>query len=218
VERVSKSFDVEGLGELAESLYVEFEEEILPRLKEITEETKRYLYLIAWLNTKLEGRGIGRIIITGGFAVEVYTGRIYRTMDVDVIVEGINAGDLVERFLKKFSEKIARGFLPRYELLQLKSIDMVSVVYGRKIQPTKLVVEDFHVYVEPVEELVITYLAGWKFWESTEDRDKAYWLYALWSERIDHEYLESRAVEEGVYDYLKTLQGMLKTLGTSRNG
>jgi hypothetical protein len=210
VERVSKSFDVEGLGELAESLYVEFEKEILPRLKEITEETKRYLYLIAWLNTKLEGGGLGRIIITGGFAVEVYTGRIYRTMDVDVIVEGINAGSLVERFLEKFSEKIARGFLPKYELLQLKSIEVVSVVYGRKSQPTKLVVGDFHVYVEPVEELVITYLAGWKFWESTEDRDKAYWLYALWSERIDHEYLESRAVEEGVYDYLKALQDMLK--------
>jgi hypothetical protein len=210
VERVSKSFDVEGLGELAESLYVEFEKEILPRLKEITEETKRYLYLIAWLNTKLEGGGLGRIIITGGFAVEVYTGRIYRTMDVDVIVEGINAGSLVERFLEKFSEKIARGFLPKYELLQLKSIEVVSVVYGRKSQPTKLVVGDFHVYVEPVEELVITYLAGWKFWESTEDRDKAYWLYALWSERIDHEYLESRAVEEGVYDYLRALQDMLK--------
>jgi hypothetical protein len=210
VERVSKSFDVEGLGELAESLYVEFEKEILPRLKEITEETKRYLYLIAWLNTKLEGGGLGRIIITGGFAVEVYTGRIYRTMDVDVIVEGINAGSLVERFLEKFSEKIARGFLPKYELLQLKSIEVVSVVYGRKSQPTKLVVGDFHVYVEPVEELVITYLAGWKFWESTEDRDKAYWLYALWRERIDHEYLESRAVEEGVYDYLRALQDMLK--------
>ena len=218
MERVSKSFDVEGLGELAEGLYVEFEKEILPRLKEITEETKRYLYLIAWLNTKLEGGGLGRIIITGGFAVEVYTGRIYRTMDVDVIVEGINAGSLVERFLEKFSEKIARGFLPKYELLQLKSIEVVSVVYGRKSQPTKLVVGDFHVYVEPVEELVITYLAGWKFWESTEDRDKAYWLYALWRERIDHEYLESRAVEEGVYDYLKALQDMLKMLGASRNG
>jgi hypothetical protein len=210
VERVSKSFDVEGLGELAESLYVEFEKEILPRLKEITEETKRYLYLIAWLNTKLEGGGLGRIIITGGFAVEVYTGRIYRTMDVDVIVEGINAGSLVERFLEKFSEKIARGFLPKYELLQLKSIEVVSVVYGRKSQPTKLVVGDFHVYVEPVEELVITYLAGWRFRESTEDRDKSYWLYALWRERIDHEYLESRAVEEGVYDYLRALQDMLK--------
>lgn len=210
MERVSKSFDVEGLGELAESLYVEFEKEILPRLKEITEETKRYLYLIAWLNTKLEGGGLGRIIITGGFAVEVYTGRIYRTMDVDVIVEGINAGSLVERFLEKFSEKIARGFLPKYELLQLKSIEVVSVVYGRKSQPTKLVVGDFHVYVEPVEELVITYLAGWRFRESTEDRDKSYWLYALWHERIDHEYLESRAVEEGVYDYLRALQDMLK--------
>jgi hypothetical protein len=71
-------------------------------------------------------------------------------------------------------------------------------------------VGDFHVYVEPVEELVITYLAGWRFRESTEDRDKAYWLYALWGERIDHEYLESRAVEEGVYDYLRALQDMLK--------
>ncbi len=35
--------------------------------------------------------GIGRIVVTSGFAVEIYTGRVYRTMDIDVIVEGEKA-------------------------------------------------------------------------------------------------------------------------------
>lgn len=208
MERVSKGFDTQSIEGIAESLYREFEENIVPRIKGVAEEAKRYLYFIAWLNTRLEKGGLGRVIITGGFAVEIYTGRVYRTMDVDVIVEGVNAGEIVEKFLEKFSERIARGFLPRYELLQLKSIDIVSIIYKRKAPPTKLIVEDFHVYIEPVEELVITYIAGWKFWGSTEDRDKAYWLYALWREKIDHEYLKTRAREENVEDHLEILLSM----------
>jgi len=64
---------------------------------------------------------MGRIMITGGFAVEIYTGRVYRTMDVDVIVEGDVR--IVESFLAGFSERIGRGFLPIYDVLSLKSIN-----------------------------------------------------------------------------------------------
>ena len=70
-----------------QGLYREFKEKILPELERTRDETKRYLKLIAWLNTKLEEKAKGRIIITGGFAVEVYTARTHRTMDVDVIIE-----------------------------------------------------------------------------------------------------------------------------------
>ncbi|MEM1678266.1 MAG: hypothetical protein QXJ56_05065 [Ignisphaera sp.] len=194
---------------VVEELYRVFHSDVLPRLAQIADEGRRYLYFLAWLNRELIDRGLGRIILTGGFAVEVYTGRVYRTMDVDIIVEGTGAREAIELFLKRFSESIGRGYLPKYELLQLKSIDIVSTVYTKPAQPTKIVVGELYLYVETVEELIVTYLAGWKFWGATEDRDKALWLYTVWKDRIDLGYLEERAREESVYGYLEELRKMV---------
>lgn len=191
-----------------EEVFRIFIDKVLPKITGIADETKRYLYLLAWLNTELEKRGIGRIIITGGFAVEVYTGRIYRTMDVDIIVEG-KAKDVVEAFLRLFSERIGRGYLPKYEVLQLKSIDIVSTVYGKPAKPTKILINSYHVYIEPVEELIVTYLAGWKFWNATEDRDKVIWLYIAWENKLNLNYLEKRAKEENILDYLDELKRII---------
>ncbi|MEL9997857.1 MAG: hypothetical protein QXH99_05130 [Sulfolobales archaeon] len=190
-------------------LMKEFEGSVLPKLNTIVEDTKRYLYFIAWLNTFIEGRGLGRVVITGGFAVEVYTGRVYRTMDVDVVVEG--CGDVVEGFIRRFSEKIGRGYLPTYEVLSLKSIDIVSTIYTRRKEPTKLYVDDLYVYIEPVEDLITTYLSGWKYWGSTEDRDKVVWLLITWRDRLDWDYLNSICVEKGVMDKLKELMELIST-------
>lgn len=57
-----ENFKVE---EVASELLRVFEEKIPPRLLNITDETKRYLLFTGWLNTFLEERGMGRIIITG---------------------------------------------------------------------------------------------------------------------------------------------------------
>jgi hypothetical protein len=187
----------------------EFEGSVLPKLNTIVEDTKRYLYFIAWLNTFIEGRGLGRVVITGGFAVEVYTGRVYRTMDVDVVVEGCS--DVVEEFIRRFSEKIGRGYLPTYEVLSLKSIDIVSTVYTRRKEPTKLYVDNLYVYIEPVEDLITTYLSGWKYRGSTEDRDKVVWLLITWRDRLDWDYLNSICVEKGVMDKLKELIELIST-------
>jgi len=186
-----------------------FEDKILPRLISISEETKRYLLFTAWLNSFLEEQGLGRVIITGGFAVEVYTGRVYRTMDVDIIVEG--SSRLIEEFMEKFSERIGRGYLPLYDVLSLKSIDIVSTAYTRRRSPVRMIVEEFHVYLDPVEDLVAVYLEGWKYWGSTEDRDKALWLLYVWSSRIDWSYLEEVCREKGVLDKLMELKQLLST-------
>ena len=186
-----------------------FEDKILPRLISISEETKRYLLFTAWLNSFLEEQGLGRVIITGGFAVEVYTGRVYRTMDVDIIVEG--SSRLIEEFMEKFSERIGRGYLPLYDVLSLKSIDIVSTAYTRRRSPVRMIVEEFYVYLDPVEDLVAVYLEGWKYWGSTEDRDKALWLLYVWSSRIDWSYLEEVCREKGVLDKLMELKQLLST-------
>jgi hypothetical protein len=150
---------------------------------------------------------MGRIIITGGFAVEIYTGRVYRTMDVDVIVEG--DARIVESFLAGFSERIGRGFLPIYDVLSLKSIDIVSTVYNRGKPPVKILVEEYYVYLDPVEDLIAIYLDGWKNWGSTEDRDKAIWLMASWANRLDLEYLEEICRSRHVVDKLVELKQLL---------
>jgi len=197
--------------EIVEELLRDFNNRILPLIESERDETRRYLKLLAWLNTWLEKNGFGRIIVTGGFAVEVYTGRAYRTMDVDIIVEGLEANEVVEKFLEKIAERIGRGYLPRSEIISLKSIDIVSTIYDREMKPVKLVVNSDYIYLEPVEELLIRYLKAWKFWNSTEDRDKALWLYYIWRDRLNLDYIVEKAKVENIYDKLLELQEIIST-------
>lgn len=188
---------------------------IASKASDMSDDTKAFAYLIAWLNTRLESAGLGRVIVTGGFAVELLTGRVYRTMDVDVIAEG-RAAKVLEDLLSRLGERIGRGYLLSLNsFLALKSIDIVSDVYGRKVPPLKLVIEEFHLYIDPPEHLIISYLAAWKYWESSEDREKAVWLLAATKEIIDWELLEELANVEGVAEELEKLtKELAELLGT----
>ncbi len=205
----AKAEEERASEDLIETLYEEFNDRILGQLRKERDETRRYLLFLAWLNTRLEESGSGRLIITGGFAVEVFTGRIYRTMDVDIIAEG-EAARIVEGLVGRFSEKIGRGYLPLVDVIALKSIDIVSTTYTASLDPVKLQVNSYYVYLEPPEELILRYLAGWKWWGSTEDRDKALWLYIVWRERLSHEYLTEKARKRGLLDKLDEIKSILE--------
>ena len=86
-----------------------------------------------------------------------------------------------------------------YEVLSLKLVDIVSVTYTRKRSPVRVLVEEFYVYLDPVEDLIAVYLEGWKYRGATEDRDKALWLLYTWSSRLNWEYLEELCREKGVF-------------------
>jgi len=197
--------------EVVEELLEEFNTSILGELESEADEARRYLKLFAWLNRRLEEKGVGRIIITGGFAVEIYTGRVYRTMDVDIVVEGAGAARIVEDFLKRVGEKISRGYLPYAETISAKSIDIVSTVYDGEMKPVRLMVGGSHVYVKPPEELLIRYLSAWKLRGSTEERDKAVWLYYAWRNRMDLGYVAEKARRAGVEDKLSELLQSVET-------
>jgi len=200
------------IKDIVDDLEKRFKDSVLPKLSNITDETKRYAFFIAWLCTELEYLGIGKIIVTGGFAVELYTGRTYRTMDVDLITENKLTSQVVEEFLSRFSERIGRGYLPLVTALSIKSIDIVATTYVGNRKPVKLLVNSYALYLVPPEDLIVIYLNGWKYWSSTEDRDKALWLYVIWYERLDHEYLMQKAKENNVVDVLKKLEVIVKSL------
>jgi len=205
-------------SEIKEFIEVSLRElnDVFVRIRREGNETKRYLYFLAWLNSKLEEKGFGRIIVTGGFAVEVYTGRVYRTMDIDLIIEDPQGAIIIEEILKRLGERIARGYILRETSLMLKSIDIVSCTYGRALEPVKLEVNNSWLYLDPPEELITIYLAGWKFWESTEDRDKALWLLAAVKEILNTDILKKLAKQRNVEDRLQELLDLLKKY-TSRS-
>lgn len=190
--------------EYCNSLLSEFNEKIAPRLKEIAQDTERFLYFIAWLNTRLESWSRGRIILVGGFAVEILTGATYRTLDVDIIVEG--SKDLVEEFLKRISEpRTSRVFVPKLRALANKGIDIVGSAYSKVKEPIRIEINEYYVYMEPCEELILTYLSAWKFWGSLEDRDKVYALVKVYWNRIDRSYILKEAAKRNTEDKLKEI-------------
>jgi len=195
---------------LIEELKKEFFSKILPRMSSIKDETSRFLYFLAWLNTRLEERSLGRIIIVGGFAVEVYTGATYRTLDVDIIVEGENSATVVREFLKEICEEEGRVLIPKLKPLATKGVDIVGRSFIEAKEPNVLKISSFKVYLESVEELVVKYLCAWKYWMSDEDRSKAFILVKVYWNKLDIEYLYKRARDEDVLD---KLEECLKALG-----
>ncbi len=161
-------------------------------------ETERFLCFLSWLNEKLERKGLGRIIVVGGFAAEIYSGRAYRTGDVDIIV--LEAEKLVKAFLKKVGERGLRIYLLKFPQLSEKGIDVVAGSYDKPKKPLELKVGGRRVYIIPPEELIVSCLAAWKFWNSLEDRDKAFLVYAAQKDHIKTNYLRRRSQDEGVED------------------
>jgi len=169
-------------------------ENLLQKLRK----ARNILEFLAILNTYMELNNIGKIIITGGFAVELYTNRAYRTGDVDIIVVGNK--EFLEQVLNSIGRRSGRVW--ELEYFSDKAIDIVSTMYIKPKSPVKLRVGERWIYVEPVEEIIITCLAACKFWQSDIDCEKAAMLLVAQRDHIDWEYLMRRAEREEVLDKL----------------
>jgi len=169
------------------------------------------LELLAEINTFLEERKLGRLIIVGGYAVEIYSGSAYRTGDIDLVVEGgvevlRNALGIIEKWNGRvwFTQGL------KYAL------DIVSTLYSKPKKPIKIRVNDKSVYIEPPEETIISCLNACVYWQSDIDCEKVAMVLAAQWNRLDWKYLEKRAREEGVlekfYKIRQVVEKVIKTL------
>jgi len=163
------------------------------------------LELVAEVNSFLEERGLGRVIVVGGYAVELYSGGAYRTGDVDVIVERASA--LLRTALGMIEEWRGRVWI--HEALSY-AIDIVSSFYDKPKQPVVLEVGGKKVYVEPPEECIVSALAACVYWGSDLDCEKAAMVMAAQWNAIDWEYLERRCAEEGVAERLAEVKRVVE--------
>ena len=184
---------------------------ILKRIDAISDVSNKLLYLLSSINSYLESKGIGRMIIVGGFAVELYSGGTYRTGDIDIIIENARASKIVREILKEIGfERTGRIYLSE-EFLE-KAIDIVGVVYDKPKEPVKIEINNFWIYILPPEETIISCLNAFKHWNSDVDFEKSAMVLKAQEKRIDWEYLERRAREEGVIEELRRIRDLVSSI------
>jgi len=198
----------------SEGLIEEFKFEfnsLVNALVNIRDSTYRFLMLVAFMNTFFGKHRLGRIIISRGFAAEFYSGG-YKTLDIDIIIEGSsNAVSMLKLFLRSIDYvESGRFYISTFSQLVGKALYVVGMVYDKPKPPLKLNVNDYFVYMIPPEEAIIYALAAAKYWSSASDFERAVLVYAVQKEHLDMSYLNKRAEEEGVKDYLEKVMKLLE--------
>ncbi len=183
----------------------EFLGKVLGDLSRIPSETSRFLYFLAWLNTRLEEWGLGKIVIVRGFSVEFYTRSSIRTIDVDIVILG---GPKADTVVKGFLDAVGgvrdgRVYVlaPLRQLLS-KAIDIVNDNLSNR-RLVRVSINSYIVYIQSPEDTLVYTLNAWKWWRSSEDELRAKVLADVLREKLNKEYLCRRAREEDVLDKLK---------------
>jgi len=199
----------------SKSMIEEFRSEfglVVDDLVNVRDSTYRFLMLVAFINTFFERHGLGRIIISRGFAAEFYSGGGYKTLDVDIIVEGgSRAVDMLKLFLKSIGYvESGRFYVSTFSQLVEKALDIVGMVYDKPKSPVRLSVNNYYAYMIPPEEAIMYALTAAKYRSSASDFESAVLVYVTQRERLDLSYLSMRADEENVRDYLERVVKLLE--------
>ncbi|MDG6925945.1 MAG: hypothetical protein JRN09_05280 [Nitrososphaerota archaeon] len=174
---------------------------ILAQLRKEPNELRKKLLLLGYISDELSRKG-GLLFLVGGQAVETYTAGLFTTGDVDVTTTDREA---TERLLERLGFK-REGMVWLSEKLAI-AVHIVGSYPTRTEKTRTLEVGPYSVRVVGVEELIIDRLKAAKLWKSRRDSDQAVVLFQGFRERIDLEYLEKRAREEGV-------DGLIPGVGT----
>ena len=180
--------------------------ECLEKSRRFPNDTERAACFVACLNEALKPLG-ARLVVTGGFGVELLTGASYRTADVDLKVEGLPSA--LEELQKALDEL---GKRPGREWLLTGLAKAIDLLPSGSEEVLEIVTPCGKLYVERPEKLLVRYLAAWKYWESKEDRDKAFALAYALEDLLDWGKVENLSKKEGVEDELGELRGWLSKL------
>ncbi len=167
-----------------------------------------FLLFLAIINNFLEKRKLGRVIIVGGYAVELYSGSGYTTGDIDIIVE--NNADIVRDALDIIAPRDTRVWFLEKLGLVAKAIDIVGTLYNKPKKPMVLQVEKMAVYIEPPEETIISCLNACVYWKSDLDCEKAAMVISAQKNKLDWNYLHKRARQEDIESKLLEIKKFIE--------
>jgi len=184
-------------------------EEALSRIKEETNELKKMLLFMAWLNKKLKETGIKTLpILVGGSAVELYTFGHYVSGDIDLVAQ--NRDEIKNILLSTgLFREVGRIFVSEELGIFVDIPDNVLAGSYEKIRTIKIPELEAEIKVIGVEDLIIDRLNACIFWRSQSDCEVARYLFEKYKNELELEYLIERAKKEKLplekIDFLKRL-------------
>ncbi|RUM31376.1 MAG: hypothetical protein DSY42_02865 [Aquifex sp.] len=168
-------------------------EEELRRIKEETNELKKMLLFMAWLNKKLKERGTRTLpVLVGGSAVELYTFGYYVSGDIDLVAQ--NRDEIKNILLSTgLFKEVGRIFIS--EELGIFVDNTLAGSY-EKIRTIKIPELEAEIMVIGIEDLIIDRLNACIFWNSQSDCEVARYLFEKYRNELELEYLIERAKKE----------------------
>lgn len=146
-----------------------------------------------------------RVVLVGGSCVELYTGGEYRTGDIDLVVPSDEREEVREKLEEMGFE--TQSPVGKVWVRDRTVIEIVGRSYQGRVR-SGVDLEDYGMgsgkldNVESPEDILLDRISACKFWNSPSDCEQAYWLLAGMREELDWDYLERRAEELEVSDFL----------------
>lgn len=170
-------------------------------LKDEPNELKKKTLFTAYLFTKLAKQEVDCYLV-GGEAVELYTGGQFATGDIDITVTD---RPRAEKLLLRLGF-VRAGMIWLNEDLKI-AVQIVASYPSRTEKIRTVKIGKFTLKVIGVEDLIIDRLVAAKYWRSNPklDTEQATVLLGAFRNSLDLEYLERRAFEEKVSDFLRQI-------------
>ena len=182
-------------------------------LEPVESPIERKLYFLGWLNRQLAALNVNDFpVLVGGSAVALYTAGNYSTLDIDLCYSSPRLDSIL----------LPVGFYKEGRYWVHEELDILlecpSSNYSNRIFAFELNNGD-HVYVSSIEDMIIDRLCAFAFWNSPSDGEWAQIMLSSQTKEgaIDWQYLEKRAKEENIAEYLAQIKtGIIPSLGTSK--
>ncbi|MEZ0247779.1 MAG: hypothetical protein ABWJ97_00780 [Thermoproteus sp.] len=172
------------------------------------------LAFLSLLNEELERRGLGSVVIVGGFAVELYSGGAYRTGDIDFVIHTTRPEEAYNIFTVMAQARGWRKISRVYEGPGPLYLDLVGFSYvGRR---KELRACGSRLYVQSPEDAVVSSTNACVYWDSPADCERAAAVLAAQWNSVDWDYLFRKASESSVLKKLEELVDRIRSIRETR--
>ena len=178
-------------------------------VKSSTTSIEHKLYFLGWLNRKLKALGVNSYpVLVGGSAVSFYTLGNYASQDIDLCYSSAHLDSVL---LQEGFHRDGRYWI--HEDLGI-IVECPGSVRPKRVISVELK-NGYNVYVSSIEDMIVDRLCAYAFWNSHSDGEWAQIMIKSNSDEflIDWEYLEKRALEEGVLEHLQRMMKSDNHLG-----
>ena len=182
---------------------------ILSRLKKEKNQFRRKFLFVGYLFDRLSKLGATAYLV-GGEAVEYLAAGQFSTGDIDITTS--NRAATIKLLRSLGFTKTGMIWLNS----DLKIAVQIVASYPSSVEKARTIsIDGYKVSVVGVEDLIVDRLVAAKYWRSNPklDLEQASALLNEFRSGLDREYLERRAIEEKVGDYLHSLPKLRSSVG-----